>query len=88
MRFVYFLVFGLVFLTGIYWLVQVYSRSVRRERLEERWDSEHPGGDRAERDAYVEAGMIKYESGFRRKLIILVYVLPILSVAAIVILTN
>lgn len=82
-------VIGLVLLTVIYVVVSVYSRSVRREKLENRWDAEHPqGGDPEARDAYIEAGMVEYQNGLRRKLILLVYIIPIVLVMVMIYLTN
>jgi hypothetical protein len=83
------LVFGLAALTVIYFSISLYSRSVRREKLEKRWDGENPGSDdKAARDAYIEEGMIRYESGFRKKLIFLVYIVPIVVVTTILYVTN
>ena len=36
--------FGFIGLSVIYFLVSVYSRSVRREKLERRWDEYPPEG--------------------------------------------
>ena len=82
------IIFGFIGLTVIYFLISIYSRSVRREKLEKRWDADNPGGDPAARSAYVEQGMIKYESGFRKRLILLVYVVPTVAVTVILYLTN
>jgi hypothetical protein len=65
-------------LTVAYLLVSVYSRSVRRERLEKRFDA---GGVAGDRDAYIEAGMVKYRHGLRRRLIVLVYIVPFIAAA-------
>jgi len=65
-------------LTVVYFLVSVYSRSVRREWLEKRFDA---GGVEGDRDAYIEAGMIEYRYGLRRRLIVLVYIIPIIAAA-------
>ncbi len=70
-------VIGFVVLTVFYVLLSLYSRSVRREKLEKEWDEEVKTGDR---DAYIEKGMAEYESSLRRKLIVLVYVIPVLLV--------
>ncbi len=70
-------VIGFVVLTVFYVLLSLYSRSVRREKLEKEWDEEVKTGDR---DAYIEKGMAEYESSLRRKLILLVYVIPVLLV--------
>lgn len=77
--------FGLIALTVIYVLVSLYSASVRRERLEKQWEREGAIGDR---DAYVEAGMERYRRAFRRQLIVLVYVIPVVTVAILVYLLN
>ena len=83
------LVFGFLALSVVYLAVWVYSRSVRREKLEKRWDAEHPeGGDEAARSAYIEKGMQEYLSGIRPKLILLVYVVPVLAALALIYLIN
>ncbi|AMY70846.1 hypothetical protein [Frigidibacter mobilis] len=72
---------GFVVLTGVYWLISIYARSVRREALEKRWDEDQAEGDvPGDRDAYVRAGMRIYERRLRRWLIGLVYVVPALVV--------
>ena len=75
----------LVFLTVVYLLVSVYSRSVRRERLEKRFDA---GGVEGDRDAYIAQGMAAYEHGLRKRLIWLVIVLPLTAMAATVYFVN
>ena len=76
---------GFVGLTLLYGLVTTYFRSVRREALEKEWD----GGDQVgDRDAYIEAGMQAYRSGLRRKLILLVYIIPMAVVLATVYAIN
>ena len=77
--------FGLVGLTVLYLLVSVYSRSLQREELEKLWDADQGPG---ERDTFIEAGMMEYEKGLRKKLILLVYVIPTLVVIAAVYLLN
>lgn len=81
-------VVGFLAMTAVYVLVSLYSKSVRREKLEKDWDGENPGGDPAARTAFVEQGMAAYRSGFRKKLILLVYVIPTVVVIATLILTN
>ena len=75
----------LVFLTVVYLLVSVYSRSVRRERLEKRFDA---GGVEGDRDAYIAQGMATYEHGLRKRLIWLVIILPLAAMAATVYFVN
>ena len=78
-----------VVLTVIYFCISLYSRSVRREKLEDAWAEDHPdGGDPAARRAYIEKGMAEYESGLRKKLILLVYVIPVIAVCVILYITN
>ena len=80
------LVFGFIGLSVIYLLISFYSRSVRREKLEKRWDAEPPEG--VGREDYVERGMAEYEAGLRPKLILLVYIIPAVFIAAVLYLTN
>jgi len=89
MGFIRLIVLGFIGLSVLYFLISVYSRSIRRERLEESWDA-NPSkeGDISARDAYIEEGMTEYENGFRKKLIWLVFVIPPLFVAVILFLTN
>ncbi|WP_347311215.1 hypothetical protein [Defluviimonas sp. SAOS-178_SWC] len=82
-------VFGFIGLSVAYLLLSIYSRSVRREELEKEWDADNAeGGDADARDAYIEAGMRDYEHGLRRKLILLVYVIPIVVVLVTLYLVN
>lgn len=66
--------FGFLFLSIVYILVAIYSRSIRREKLEDKWDEEIKEGDR---DAYISAGLKDYEGSLRRKLVVLVFIIPI-----------
>ena len=78
-------VFGFIAMTIAYFLVSIYSRSVRREKLEKRFDA---GGIEGDRDAYIEEGMAEYEGGLRKRLIWLVYVIPTLAVVVILYVLN
>jgi len=77
--------FGFIGLTLIYWLVSAYSRSVRRERLEKEFDG---GGVEGARDDHIGLGMAKYEHGLRKRLILLVYVIPTVVVVVTVYFVN
>jgi len=79
------IVFGFLFLSVVYFVVSIYSRSVRREKLEKEWDQEVKSGDR---DAYVTVGMKAYDKSLRKRLIWLVFVVPVVVFAAIFYLTN
>ncbi len=73
------MVLGFVVLTVVYVIVSLYSRSVRREKLEKEFDEEVQTGDR---DAFIEAGMAAYQGSLRRKLIWGVYIIPLLVLLA------
>lgn len=76
---------GAVVLTIIYFLVSIYSRSVRREKLEKRFDA---GGVAGDRDAYIAQGMAKYETGLRKRLLWLIYILPTIAFLATIYILN
>ena len=89
MGFVRLVVGGFIVLTVIFVCVSLFSRSVRRERLEKEWDANPPdGADAAARRAFVEQGMVEYFSGFRRRLVLLGYVVPTIIIAAILFIIN
>jgi hypothetical protein len=79
------IVFGFLGLSVIYILVSIYSQSVRREWLEKTFDA---GGVEGAREDYIKTGMIAYQHGLRRKLIWLVYIVPMAVVAITVYLVN
>ncbi len=79
-------VFGFVALGIIYLSISIYSRSVRREKLEKAYDENPVAG--MTRDAYVQQGVEAYNKSFRPKLIGLVFVIPPLVVGAIIYITN
>ena len=83
------IVFGFLLLSVIYLALSWYSRSLRRERLENDWAENHPDDSESPaRDAYIKDGMTRYESGLRKKLIWLVYIVPTVLVVAILFVTN
>lgn len=89
MGFVKLLIIGFVLLTAVYWIVSVYSRSVRREKLEQEWVSEDRSGmGPKDREAFLQDGMKEYDRGFRKKLIWLIYIIPIVVAVTIFIITN
>lgn len=79
------LVFALVALTVVYVLVSLYSRSVRREWLEERFDA---GGIEGNREAFIRDGMAAYRKGLRRRLLVLIYIVPLVAMAVTAWLVN
>lgn len=81
---------GFVVLTVVYLLVSVYSRSIRRERLEKEWDTDPANEGRLpdERTAFIEGGMEAWRHSFRRKMIVLVYIVPLVVAVVTVYLVN
>lgn len=77
--------FGLVGMTVLYVLISVYSRSVRREKLEKQWDE---GDGTGEREAFIREGMEAYRHSLRRKLIWGVYVVPVVAVSILIYVLN
>jgi len=75
----------LVVQTIIYVAVSVWSRRVRRGKLEVVWEEEKLTGDR---DAFIEKGLQQYDDSLRAKLLLGIYVVPIVAVILIVYLTN
>lgn len=89
MQFVRLIVFGFLAMSVVYLCVSLYSRSVRRERLEKEWAEMNPGSDDLEaRAAHVANGLSIYDGGLRKKLILLVYVLPTIAVCVIMYMIN
>ena len=78
-------VLGFILLSVVYVLVSIYSRSVRREKLEKKFDG---GGIDGDRDTYIEAGMLAYKKSLRRRLIWLVYIIPAVGISATVYFVN
>lgn len=78
-------VIGFVILTVIYICLSLYSRAVRRSKLGRQWEQEGRTGDR---EAFIREGLEHYDGSVRRKLILGVYVVPVLVVGVIIYLTN
>jgi uncharacterized protein involved in cysteine biosynthesis len=74
-----------VLMTVLYVMISLYSASVRREKLEKQWEAEGQPGERA---AYVRAGMQVYRQSLRRRLILLVYVVPFALISVTLYLVN
>lgn len=79
------MVVGFVVLTIVYVSLSFYSRSVRRGKLEKEWDEEGMTGDR---DAWIDEGLQDYDGSLRRKLILGVYIIPVILVVTMVYLMN
>jgi len=79
------LIFGLIALTALYVGISWYSRSARRKKMELDWEEAGRPGDR---NAYIEAGMKQYEKSLRKRLIWLVYIVPVTLISGIIYVTN
>jgi hypothetical protein len=79
------LIIGFLVLTVVYVSLSLYSRAVRRAKLETWYEEEGRPGDR---ETYIEAGLKDYDTSLRRKLILGVYVVPLLLMCTIIYLTN
>lgn len=86
MIFARFVIFGFIAMSLVYVCLWIYSRSVRREKLEDQWDAEQPEG--ISRSKFIEDGMQAYHNSLRPKLLLLVYVVPTIVVGAILFITN
>ncbi|MRH21525.1 hypothetical protein [Rhodovulum strictum] len=80
-----FLLLGFVVLTVVYVAVSLYSRAERRRKLRRHWDERIGTGDR---DAFVRKGLALYDRSLRRKLILGVYVIPMIVVCTIIYIVN
>jgi len=79
------LIILLVVLTIIYVSLSLYSRSVRRGKLEAEWDEEGMSGDR---EAFVREGLEDYDGSLRRKMILGVYIVPLAVIGFLIYATN
>lgn len=78
-------VMGFIVLTVIYVCLSFYSRSVRRSKLRKKW---YEGKQLVDRDTFVQRGLERYDGSIRRKLILGVYIVPVVVVGVIIYLTN
>lgn len=78
-------IFGLVGLTILYVLLSIYVRSLHREKLENEWAAQ---GEIGSRDDYVDAGMARFKASIRPKLLLLIYVIPVVVVGTMLYITN
>jgi hypothetical protein len=75
-----------VVLTIFYGLLRLYSRSLRKEKLEERWDETKPEG--ISREDYVRQGLAEYDRSVRPKLLALIYVIPFIVIGITIYMVN
>ncbi len=75
----------MIVLSVVYVALSLYSRAMRRRKLETRWEEKGLTGDR---DAFIRRGLQRYDRSFRRKLILGVYVVPLVVIAVLVYVMN
>ncbi len=78
-------VVGFIVLTVIYVCLSFYCRAVRKGKLRQKWQD---GPQKVNRETFVQRGLEKYDGSIRRKLILGVYVVPVVVVGVIIYLTN
>lgn len=74
-----------VVLTIVYVCLSLYSRSERRKKLEEQF---HRDGMPGDKDTFIREGLEEYDGSIRRKLILGVYVIPLVGIAILIYVTN
>lgn len=79
------MVVGFLVLSVVYLCLSLYSRQVRRRKLNTEWEEENMTGDR---DAFIAQGMVEYDASLRPKLLLGVYVVPTVIIGIIIYLTN
>ena len=79
------MVIGFIVLSVIYVCLSLYSRAVRKGKLRVEWEEEQPDQTL---DEFLEEGLKEYDKSLRRKLILSVYVIPVILVSVVIYLTN
>ena len=74
-----------VVLTVIYAYLSLMQRWRCRKQLEAEFDA---GGIDGARDDYIDKGMAEYRGSFRRKLILGVYIIPLMVVMTLIYVSN
>ena len=82
------LAMAFVVLTVVYFSLALYSRAVRRGKLEDEWRAMAASGEAPDRESFIAEGLAEYEGGLRRKLLWLVYIVPLSLFLFIVYATN
>ena len=75
----------LIVQTVIYIVLSLWSRSTRRRKLNDYWDRKGLTGDR---EAFVKRGLKQYDNSIRRKLLLGVYIVPLVVIATLVFVMN
>lgn len=72
-------------LTVLYLVISIWSRRMRRAKLIAQWEEAGGIGDR---NAFLRSGLKEYDGSLRRKLILGVYVVPLVVIGVIVYVVN
>jgi hypothetical protein len=76
------MVVGFFVLSIAYVLVAAYERSRKRQSLETDFDTGMAGGAEAEtREAFIAEGLADYAVSLKRRLLLLIYIIPMTAVA-------
>ncbi|MEH6830437.1 hypothetical protein [Sulfitobacter sp.] len=79
------MVVGFIVLSVIYVCLSLYSRAVRKGKLRAEWNE---GPQEQSLDEFLDEGLAEYDKSLRRKLILSVYIIPVILVSVIIYLTN
>ncbi|RPE67175.1 hypothetical protein EDD53_1579 [Pacificibacter maritimus] len=83
--FLKFFILGFLGLSLLYGLLTIYVRSLTKERLENEWAEM---GSIGARDDYVEQGLQDYKKSMRPKLLLGVYIFPMIIFCVVFYMTN
>ncbi|WP_127112882.1 hypothetical protein [Shimia sediminis] len=84
-------VVGFIVLTIVYVCLSLYSRSVRKGKLKAEWIEQHGEGDYDDDpnyEAFIDQGLQDYDGSLRRKLILGVYIIPVVLMITMIYLMN
>ncbi len=79
------MVVGFIVLSVIYVCLSLYSRAVRKGKLRAEWNE---GPQEQSLDEFLDEGLAEYDTSLRRRLILGVYVIPVILVSVVIYLTN
>ena len=73
---------GFLVLSVAYVLVSAYERSLKRQSLEGDFDAAvTEGADVETRAAFIAEGMADYDVSLKKRLLLLIYIIPMIAVA-------
>ncbi|MEM8728278.1 MAG: hypothetical protein AAGF79_00045 [Pseudomonadota bacterium] len=75
----------LILLSIVYIVASLRGRARAKARLKEDWDEAGHSGDRED---FVDDGLDAYSSSFRRRVLLAIYIVPLLLIGLMVYLAN